>query len=101
MIKAISKAGGFGNYENFRNLYFAELFISLRDFMTKYRINEVKEINTLEELVAKYLSKELENKTLSNINFELFNKLDQELYEEFLSIKAKYNKYVPLRRNSV
>ena len=59
MLSKIKKAGGFENYENFRNLYFANLFISLRDFMTKYRINEVKEINTLETLVGEYLSKEL------------------------------------------
>lgn len=37
--------------------------------MTKYRINEVKEINSLESLVGDYMSKKLADKTLSNINF--------------------------------
>lgn len=69
MLKSISKSGGFGNYENFRNLYYANLFISLRDFMTKYRINEVKEINSLESLIGEFLTSKLQDKTLSNINF--------------------------------
>ena len=69
MLKSISIAGSFGNYENFRNLYYANLFISLRDFMTKYRINEVKEINSLENLVGEFLSSKLQDKTLSDINF--------------------------------
>lgn len=29
----------------------------------------------------------------------MFNKLDNDLYENLLTLKAKYNKYVPLRRN--
>ena len=60
--------------------------------MTKYRINEVKEINKLESLVGDFLSQKLTDKTLSNINFELFSKLDNDIYEEFLTAKAKYNK---------
>lgn len=68
--------------------------------MTKYRINEVKEINKLESLVGDFLSQKLTDKTLSNINFELFSKLDNDIYEEFLTAKAKYNKYVPLRRDA-
>ena len=37
--------------------------------MTKYRINEVKELNSLESLIGEFLSSKLEDKTLSNINF--------------------------------
>ena len=91
MIDAIAAKNGFSNFENFKNLYFAELFRTAENIRTTYRINDMTPVDRLQNKLGQMLEKKKADPKMTPNIMRLLGRLDDHMYDFFLHIRETFN----------
>jgi len=61
----------FDHYNNYRNIYYAEIYRNLVDFRLKYNLKRGLSVEKLQEILGNYFEKIKTDKNISLINKQL------------------------------
>lgn len=100
MIDAIALKDGFSNFQNFKNLYFAELFRTSENIRVTYRINDMTVVDRLQNKLGQIVEKKKADKDLTPELLRLLGRLDDKMYVFFLKLREAHNKDGPLDKNT-
>lgn len=90
-----------GNWTLFKNYFYQNLFAVMYNFKKKFLIKDSKAIGVLQDELGNIIDDfKKNNKDPDHINYGLIDQLDDSLYDEFLTLKADFDDYVPLDHNS-
>ena len=89
------------NWSNFKNYYYSNLFSVMYNYKKLYGVNEMDAISNLETQIGSFLDSGKKKNLTKPINFGILDLLDKDIYNEFLDIKADYNKYAPVEKNKL
>ena len=103
-IKQIfSKANNlvWNNFTTFKMYYYQNLFAVLYNLKLRFFIKNMDEVEDLENSIGDLIEKSKNESANSSgrLNLNLIEKLDQDIYNKFLNIKAKYNRFSPVRKD--
>lgn len=101
LITSIAEKDGFSNPETFRNMYFAELFRVSEMIRVSYKINDMSAVDSLQNQIGELIEKEKTRPKILSASLEMLTKLDDGLYDFFLTIKNDYNAFAPVDKNGV
>lgn len=91
------------NWDLFKNYFYQNLFSVMYTYKKMFQVSDMDAVENLENLIgAKIdaLKAPSDNPETPTPNFELLDQIDKEVYNEFLSIKADYNDFVPIETNA-
>ena len=90
------------NFNTFKMYYYQNLFAVLYNLKLRFFIKNMDEVEDLEnnigQLIESKKNESADGKQKMNLN--LVEKLDQDIYNRFLNIKAKYNRFSPVRKDA-
>lgn len=90
-----------GNWTLFKNYFYQNLFAVMYNFKKKFLIKDSKSLGVLQDELGNIIDTfKKTNKDPDHINYGLIDQLDDKLYDEFLTLKADFDNYVPLDHNS-
>lgn len=98
-MNSLNSQRAFDNYNNYRNLYYAEVYRNMVEFRLKYNLKRGLSVEKLESILGDYFEKTKADSKLSEINKKLILELDQHIYFALNKIQAKYNNYFPISHN--
>ena len=99
IIEAMDLAHNWDNAVNWKNQYFAELFKFDELFRQKYYIRKVYELDDLMNQIGYIIERQKGLQIMAKNHFKLLDKLDTEIYELFIRLKADYNQFDPLNKH--
>lgn len=99
IFQNIKGKDSYDNFGNFKNNFFAELFKFAMRYRNKYLIKDMGTVDDLENELGFQIEKSKQIHAVSKINYSLIDKLDRRLYNLFLNIKTKFNKYAPVEKD--
>ncbi|MCA6492242.1 MAG: hypothetical protein IM572_06165 [Chitinophagaceae bacterium] len=91
------------NWDLFKNYFYQNLFSVMYTYKKMFQVSDMDAVENLENLISAQIdalkapSAKPETET---VDFEILDQLDKEVYNEFLSIKADYNDFVPIETNA-
>jgi hypothetical protein len=89
------------NFNTFKMYYYQNLFAVLYNLKLRFFIKNMDEVEDLENAIGDLIEK-TKTEAANNqgkVNLNLIEKLDQDIYNKFLTIKAKYNRFSPVRKD--
>lgn len=89
------------NFNTFKMYYYQNLFAVLYNLKLRFFIKNMDEVEDLENAIGDLIEK-TKTEAANNqgkLNLNLIEKLDQDIYNRFLTIKAKYNRFSPVRKD--
>ena len=89
------------NFNTFKMYYYQNLFAVLYNLKLRFFIKNMDEVEDLENAIGDLIEK-TKTESANNqgkVNLNLLEKLDQDIYNKFLTIKAKYNRFSPVRKD--
>jgi len=89
------------NFNTFKMYYYQNLFAVLYNLKLRFFIKNMDEVEDLENAIGDLIEK-TKTESANNqgkVNLNLIEKLDQDIYNKFLTIKAKYNRFSPVRKD--
>lgn len=81
------------DYSKFKAVFMQNLYRFLTQFKKTFGINDNPEIQNLENMIVNTMYWYNKQKNLEELNQGLFDQLDLDMYEEFLTFKADYDKF--------
>ena len=99
IIEAMDLAHEWDNAINWKNKYFAELFKFDELFRQKYYIRKVYELDDLMNSIGYIIERQKGLQIMAKNHFKLLDKLDTDIYELFIRLKADYNQFDPLNKH--
>lgn len=99
LLNSVSKPEFFTDITLFKHEYFNNLFEFTENFREKYHIRKMKIIEDLENEIGFQVEKSKTLHSVSKISYAKLDELDRELYDLFLKIKSKFNKYAPINKD--
>lgn len=99
IIEALDVAHEWDNAINWKNRYFAELFKFDEVFRMKYYIKKVYELDDLMNQIGYIIERQKGLQIMAKNHFKLLDKLDTDIYELFIKLKADYNQFDPLNKH--
>ena len=103
MKEVFSKANNlvYNNFETFKMYYYQNLFAVLYNLKLRFFIKNMDEVEDLENSIGDLIeqTKKQSASGAGKLNLNLIEKLDQDIYNKFLTIKSKYNRFSPVRKD--
>jgi hypothetical protein len=99
IIEEMDQAHEWDNAINWKNKYFAELFKFDEVFRMKYYIKKVYELDDLMNTIGYIIERQKGLQIMAKDHFKLLDKLDTDIYELFIKLKADYNQFDPLNKH--
>ena len=104
MMKSLySKANSqtWEQWSNFKTYYYSNLFSVMYTYKRLFLVNDMDVVEDLETQLGTILQDiKKANAGNSDFNFIMADKFDNDIYDEFLSIKADYNNYAPVEKDA-
>lgn len=75
-MNSLNSQRAFDNYNNYRNLYYAEVYRNMVEFRLKYNLKRGLSVEKLESILGDYFEKTKADPKLSEINKKLILELD-------------------------
>ena len=89
----------YSNWTIFKAYFYQNLFAIMYNFKKRYLINDMDCLEDLETLIGDTIDKFRTDNGTARINFGLIDELDEDLYYEFLDIKAKFNHFTHIEKD--
>jgi hypothetical protein len=90
-----------GNWTLFKNYFYQNLFATMYNFKKKFIIYDSKSLNNLQDSLGSIIENfKTNNKDPEHMNYSLIDLLDDGFYDEFLTLKADFDEYIPLKHNA-
>lgn len=102
MMKSLySKANSqtWEQWGNFKSYYYSNLFSVMYTYKKLFQVADMDAVDDLETQLGAILDNGKKLNQLKPLNFGLMDRLDKEMYNEFLGIKADYNNYAPVEKD--
>lgn len=102
MMKSLySKANSqtWEQWGNFKTYYYSNLFSVMYTYKKLFGVADMDAVDDLETQLGTILDNGKKLNQLKPLNFGLMDRLDKDMYNEFLSIKADYNNYSPVEKD--
>lgn len=102
MMKSLySKANSqtWEQWGNFKSYYYSNLFSVMYTYKKLFQVADMDAVDDLETQLGTILDNGKKLNQLKPLNFGLMDRLDKEMYNEFLGIKADYNNYAPVEKD--
>lgn len=99
IIEEMDASNDWDNAINWKNKFFAELFKFDEVFRMKYYIKKVYELDDLMNNIGYIIERQKGLQIMAKNSFKLLDKLDTDIYELFIKLKADYNQYDPLNKH--
>jgi hypothetical protein len=99
IIEAMDLSNNWDNAINWKNQYFTELFKFDEQFRQKYYIKKVFELDDLMNQIGYIIERQKGLQVMVKSNFQVLDKLDTDIYELFIRLKADYNAFDPLNKH--
>lgn len=89
----------YSNWTIFKAYFYQNLFAIMYNFKKRYLINDMDCLEDLETLIGDTIDKFRTDNGTARINFGLIDELDEDLYYEFLDIKARFNHFTHIEKD--
>ena len=89
----------YSNWTIFKAYFYQNLFAIMYNFKKRYLINDMDCLEDLETLIGDTIDKFKQDNGTARINFGLIDELDEDLYYQFLDIKARFNHYTHIEKD--
>ena len=89
----------YSNWTIFKAYFYQNLFAIMYNFKKRYLINDMDALEDLETLIGDTIDKFKHDNGTARINFGLIDELDEDLYYQFLDIKARFNHYTHIEKD--
>lgn len=102
MMKSLySKANSqtWEQWNNFKTYYYSNLFSVMYTYKKLFQVADMDSVDDLETQLGNLIDNAKKTNVLKPFSYRLVDKLDKELYNEFLAIKADYNSYAPVEKD--
>lgn len=102
MMKSLySKANSqtWEQWGNFKTYYYSNLFSVMYTYKKLFLVSDMDTVDDLETQLGTILDNGKKLNQLKPLDFGLVDKLDKDMYNEFLGIKADYNSYAPVEKD--
>jgi hypothetical protein len=102
MMKSLySKANSqtWEQWNNFKTYYYSNLFSVMYTYKKLFQVEDMDVVDDLETQLGTIIDNSKKQYSMTPLSFQLMDKLDQEMYNEFLAIKADYNNYAPVEKD--
>ena len=99
ITEAMDLSHNWDNAINWKNQYFTELFKFDEVFRQKYYIRKVYELDDLMNQIGYIIERQKGLQIMAKNHFKLLDKLDTDIYELFVRLKADYNQFDPLNKH--
>lgn len=101
--QVFSKANNlvWNNFTTFKMYYYQNLFAVLYNLKLRFFIKNMDEVEDLENAIGDLIERTKSESAAGKgrLNLNLIERLDQDIYNKFLNIKAKYNRFSPVRKD--
>lgn len=101
--QVFSKANNlvWNNFTTFKMYYYQNLFAVLYNLKLRFFIKNMDEVEDLENAIGDLIERTKSESAMDKgrLNLNLVERLDQDIYNKFLNIKAKYNRFSPVRKD--
>lgn len=101
--RIFSKANNlvWNNFNTFKMYYYQNLFAVMYNLKLRFFIKNMDEVEDLENNIGDLIEEKRKGAAGSpgELNLNLLEKLDQDIYNKFLDIKTKYNRYSPVSKD--
>lgn len=101
--QVFSKANNlvWNNFTTFKMYYYQNLFAVLYNLKLRFFIKNMDEVEDLENAIGDLIERTKSESAMGKgrLNLNLVERLDQDIYNKFLNIKAKYNRFSPVRKD--
>lgn len=88
------------DFPRFKTVFLRETSLFAEAFRESYKINKMEVIDELETEIGFQILKLKDFQLKSKLNFSFIDELDRKMYELFLKIKSKFNKFSPVNQDS-
>jgi hypothetical protein len=91
------------NWGQFKDYFYQNLFSVMYTYKKMFQVSDMDAVENLENIISSKinaLKAPNNDPEAATPNYELLDQLDKEVYNEFLSIKADYNDFVPIETNA-
>lgn len=92
LVEGIALRNGFGHFESFKNMYYAELFRASENIRVIYKINDMTFLNRLQNKLGQVVEKKKADENLDPELIKMLGRLDDNMYNFFLQLRDKLNK---------
>lgn len=102
MMKSLySKANSqtWEQWNNFKTYYYSNLFSVMYTYKKLFQVEDMDVVDDLETQLGTIIDNSKKQFSMTPLSFRLMDKLDQDMYNEFLAIKADYNNYAPVEKD--
>jgi hypothetical protein len=99
IIAADQDIDNFASIDKFKNYFYKKTFSLLFLYKKKYHIKDTQSLDSLEVLLSNTVEQFKNQNGPFDVNFELIDQLDIDLYDELLEIRSTFDDYVPLYQN--
>lgn len=100
LVANMDAKDGFSNPESYRNLYFSELFKISEKIRMTYLIKDMSTVDDLQNQIGILIEKEKSREGVPIKVIKLLAKLDESIYDFWLTIKDQYNKKSPVENSA-
>lgn len=101
--RIFSKANNlvWNNFNTFKMYYYQNLFAVMYNLKLRFFIKNMDEVEDLENNIGDLIEEKRKESAAEpgKINLNLLEKLDQDIYNRFLDIKTKYNRFSPVSKD--
>lgn len=88
----------FASWSEYKRLYYENLFVALTTYKRHFYINDDEVIDDLENLVGIHLEESKQLLNHSFIDLKVYDVFQNTIYNLFVELKGKYNKWAPYDR---
>lgn len=102
MMKSLySKANSqtWEQWNNFKTYYYSNLFSVMYTYKKLFQVADMDTVDDLETQLGTIIDNSKKLYSTKPLSYRLMDKLDKDMYNEFLSIKADYNNYAPIEKD--
>lgn len=101
--RIFSKANNlvWNNFNTFKMYYYQNLFAVMYNLKLRFFIKNMDEVEDLENAIGDLIEEKRKEAAThpGKLNLNLLEKLDQDIYNRFLDIKTKYNRFSPVSKD--